>query len=139
MPKFFLFPGGTYGARNFEVQRPASKASDLPLPVVGTGVDPVTSRFSAALGTKSKQTSDPGIFEIYLINGQNPASSSCRWSALLRAVSRSVGHVWGTKRHTPYGYIQIKAGQVSADCPEKWQPAYSSPQFLEEDPAMFHT
>ena len=84
-----------------------------PFPVVGTGVDPVTSRFSAALGTivvdrlklvRRRNLLAKGYFALHFDVPKYP---------LFLPVSHSCGHVVGTKRHTPYRYVQIVSVQNS--------------------------
>jgi hypothetical protein len=94
-----------------EIRPLKSEAQELPLtcsyPVVGTGVDPVTSRFSAALGVKWDRCPDQGGNLKFLFRRGTRRSFGIAKRVLLRAVARSCGHVVGTKLHTPYGYTHI--------------------------------
>jgi hypothetical protein len=65
-------------------------------PVVGTGVDPVTSRVSGRIGRLGRCASNLEKSENSLLNQVERAAVR---GPLMRAVSHSLGHVWGTKLH----------------------------------------
>jgi hypothetical protein len=71
--------------------------------VVGTGVDPVTSRFSAGPGTNLGRSYDLGKITNLLVRPEFSQDLSDRCYALLGPIPRSYGHVVGTKLYTPYG------------------------------------
>jgi hypothetical protein len=69
--------------------------------VVGTGVDPVTSRFSAGLGTNVGRGYNLGNITNLLASGHLSKDFVTRCYALFHPVPRSYGHVVGTKPYTP--------------------------------------
>jgi hypothetical protein len=69
---------------------------NCPFPVVGTGVDPVTSRFSAGLGTNVGRGYNLGKITNLLVKAHLSSDLSARCYALLHPFPRSYGHVVGT-------------------------------------------
>jgi hypothetical protein len=69
--------------------------------VVGTGVDPVTSRFSAGPGTNIGRSYDLGKIANVLFRVQFSKDLGHRCYALFGPIPRSYGHVVGMKPNTP--------------------------------------
>jgi hypothetical protein len=97
-----VFQWGTCWARNFfplnlPLQDPPL---NCPFPVVGTGVDPVTPRFSAGPGTDSVWSVRLAVPAKILFTAPLSEKSGVRYHPPFYLVSRSCGHVVGTKLHT---------------------------------------
>jgi hypothetical protein len=71
--------------------------SGKPFSVVGTGVDPVTSRFSGGPWRFCQPEADELICENCLFSGHFWTAVYDRSTPLTTGIPRSVGHGWGTK------------------------------------------